>query len=99
MRLPLVALGVAALIGLAVPVRADPAGDDARFLAALNDAGITYTNADKAVAAGKAVCMKMDDGTAAPDVVKQLTEANPGFMVQKAEKFGSSDASVGRLLM
>ncbi|MDI3314482.1 MAG: hypothetical protein QJR12_09435 [Mycobacterium sp.] len=36
MRLPLVAAGVIAVIAFAVPVQADPAGDDARFLAALN---------------------------------------------------------------
>ncbi|MDI3314484.1 MAG: DUF732 domain-containing protein [Mycobacterium sp.] len=60
----------------------------------LKDAGITYSNATKVVAAGKAVCMEMDNGTSAPDVVKQLTEANPGFMVHNAERFVGIAASV-----
>jgi hypothetical protein len=94
MRLLLVAPGVAAMIGLAAPAYADPAGDDASFLAALKDAGITYTNADKAVASGKAVCAEMDKGTTAPDVVKQLTEANPGFTVPNAERFVGIAASI-----
>lgn len=82
------------MIGLAVPAHADPAGDDASFLAALKNAGITYNNADKAVASGRTVCTEMDKGTTAPDVVKQLTEANPGFTVQNAERFVGIAASI-----
>jgi hypothetical protein len=89
-----VATGVAAMIGLAAPAYGDPAGDDASFLAALKDAGITYSNADKAVASGKTVCTEMDNGTTAPDVVKQLTDANPGFSVQNAERFVGIAASI-----
>ena len=94
MRLLLVVPGVAAMIGLAVPAHADPAGDVASFLAALKSAGITYSNAAKAFAAGKAVCTEMDNGTTAPDVVKQLTASNPGFTVEKAERFTGIAASV-----
>jgi len=56
MRLLALLASFAAGIGLAVPAHADPTGDDAAFIAALDQAAITYTNRDQAVADGKGVC-------------------------------------------
>jgi hypothetical protein len=46
MRLPIVLASFAAVIGLAAPAQADP---DADFLAALNNAGITYQSGPDAI--------------------------------------------------
>ena len=54
MRFLLTLSSFAAIIGMAVPAHADST-DDA-FLASLNAAGITYSDPDKAVGAGKWVC-------------------------------------------
>jgi hypothetical protein len=87
-------LSVVAVIGLAVPAYADPSGDDATFLHALSQAGITYTNSDRAIAAGRAVCDQLANGAKAPDLVKQLTDVNPGFSGNGAIKFAGIAASV-----
>lgn len=47
MRLLGVLASFAAVTGLAVPAHADPSGDDAAFLAALKQAGITYQDPDR----------------------------------------------------
>ncbi|HYB37294.1 MAG TPA: DUF732 domain-containing protein [Mycobacterium sp.] len=94
MRLRLVVPAVAAMIGLAVPAHADSADDDANFLAALKNAGISYSNADRAVAAGKTVCDQLGNGAKATDLVKQLTDVNPGFTANGAVKFAGIAASV-----
>lgn len=62
-------------------------GDDTDFLAELNRAGITYSDTDRAVGAGKAVCDQMDGGESAADVVENLTDVNPGFTRTAAAKF------------
>jgi hypothetical protein len=93
-RLLLVVPGVAAMIGLAVQAHADPADEDATFLAALKNAGIPYRNADKAVAVGRAFCEHMDHDQTAPDVVNQLTVANPGISLENATTFAGIAVSV-----
>lgn len=87
MRLALALLIVPAAVSLAVPAHADPSGNDADFLAALKQAGITFLNGDQAVAAGKGICDQLDHGQSAPDVVKNLTDANPGFPPNGAARF------------
>ncbi len=87
MRLAFALLIVPAAISLAGPAHADPSGDDADFLAALKQAGITYLDGDRAVAAGKGICDQLDHGQSAPDVVKSLTDANPGFPPNGAARF------------
>jgi hypothetical protein len=94
MRLLLLVSGIVAMIGLAVPVHADSGGDDANFIAALNSAGISYTSPDRAVAAGKAVCDQLDNGANTMDIVKQLTDVNPGFKANGAIKFAGIAATV-----
>lgn len=93
MRLLLPLLAAAGLIGLAAPAHAEPSGIDAEFLAALGKAGITFRNADKAVAAGKTACELMDSGQPELDVVKRVTEQNPGFTISGAAKFTAIAAS------
>ncbi|MGH3597490.1 MAG: DUF732 domain-containing protein [Mycobacterium sp.] len=97
MRLRLVLAGLAAIIGLAVPAQADPGstdpGMDASFLAALDKAGITYHNGADAVAAAKTACQLMDQGKPELDVIKQVTELNPGFTISGAAKFTAIAAS------
>ncbi|MBV9171605.1 MAG: DUF732 domain-containing protein [Chloroflexi bacterium] len=61
----------------AAPVHAD--GDDATFLAMLNQRGITYNSADQAVTAGKSVCQLLDSGKSDADVLKEVESRNPGI--------------------
>ncbi len=70
---------VVAVIGLTGPGRAYADGNDTKFLALLNQAGISYGNADQAVTAGKSVCQLMDGGMSDADVVKHVMERNPSF--------------------
>lgn len=93
MRLLTVLAALAALIGLAVPVHADPGGLDGEFLAALGKAGITFKNPDQAISAGKTACELMDSGQQELDVVKKVTEQNPGFNISGAAKFTAIAAS------
>jgi hypothetical protein len=98
MRRLLVLAGLAAIIGLAVPAQADPSstdpGLDANFLGALNKAGITYSNGPAAVAAARTACDLMDQGQAEIDVIKRVTELNPGFGYSGATKFTAIASSV-----
>jgi hypothetical protein len=81
--------GLALIIGLAAPAHADPAdpGVDASFLNALDRAGITYRNGANAVSAAKTACGLMDQGQPELDVIKHVTELNPGFTIAGAAKF------------
>ncbi|MBS4730213.1 DUF732 domain-containing protein [Mycobacterium sp. SM1] len=94
MRFVVVVSSAIAAIGVAAPAYADPDGDDASFLAALKQAGITYASPDRAISAGKAVCDQLSDGATAPDLVHQLTSVNPGFTGNGAIKFAGIAASV-----
>ncbi len=60
-------LWLSAMIWLAAPAHAHPdegggGGDDVGFLAALQNAGITYSNPDQAIGSAKAVCWCLDGG-------------------------------------
>jgi hypothetical protein len=87
MRLLVALAGVAAVIGFASTARADPSGSDATFIAALNNAGITYHNATDAVAIGRRTCDLVDQGHAEADVIKSMTQANPGLTDDIATRF------------
>lgn len=89
-------LGIPVMIGLAVAAHADPDSNDAdaTFLASLRQARITYQSPDQAVAAGKKVCELISSGKAAPDVVQQLRNANPGFTMDAATKFTGIAANI-----
>jgi hypothetical protein len=85
-RLPML-LSVAAMIAVAAPAHADADGNDQSFLVALNQAGLTYQDPDRAVAAGKQVCNLVDGGMTGVDIVKNLEQYNPGFAGDGAAKF------------
>jgi uncharacterized protein DUF732 len=91
MRTLAVLASFAAVIGFAAPAHADPSGNDsgpdANFLAALDNAGITYTNRSDAIAVGNRACPLMDQGHPASDVIKSVSESNPGFTMDSATKF------------
>ncbi|ORV07912.1 DUF732 domain-containing protein [Mycobacterium celatum] len=87
MRRLVTLISTAAVIALAAPALAEPSGDDAGFLEALKNAGITYQSSDSAVANAKAVCGLLDDGKGAPEIVAQLQQSNPGFSQRDAAKF------------
>jgi hypothetical protein len=87
MRLVLAVASVAALIGAAAPANADIDDTDHAFLVALQQAGLTYQDPDRAVAVGKKVCDLVDVGMPGADIVKDLQDYNPGFLGNGAAKF------------
>ncbi|MCA2240881.1 DUF732 domain-containing protein [Mycobacterium sp. WUMAC-067] len=96
MRMTAVLTSFVALIGVATPAHADPAGDsasDASFLAALNKAGITYESPATAVGVGKRACELMDEGHPQVDVIHNVSSSNPGFTVDGAAQFTMIAAS------
>jgi hypothetical protein len=86
MRLLVVLVSFAAAIGLATPAQADPS-TDANFLGALNNAGITYKSGPDAVGIGQRACQLMDQGHPEADVIKGVTDQNPGFTPDAATQF------------
>ncbi|OMC29941.1 DUF732 domain-containing protein [Mycobacterium colombiense] len=89
--LPFLASAVA-LAGMAVPAHAD--SDEDAFLAALNKAGITYQNPDRAIKAGQKVCDLARAGTHELDIIRDVHELNPAFTTAKAALFVQAAASV-----
>jgi hypothetical protein len=91
MKLLLALTSFAAMIGMAMPAHADSTDDS--FVASLKAAGITYTDQDAAVGAGKWVCDKVNGGTDMSDVVTTLTKKNTSLNPDKASKFAAIAAS------
>jgi len=91
MKLLLTLTSLAAIIGTAIPAHAD--GTDDAFIASLKAAGITYSDPDAAVGAGKWVCDKVNGGTDMSDVVKTLTTKNTSLNPAKASKFAAIAAN------
>ena len=81
----------AALVGMALPAHADSTDDS--FIAALKAAGITFSDPDKALGAGKWVCDTYKGGTQMADVVKTLQGKNPALSEDRANKFVAIAAS------
>ena len=71
---------VVALLGplgvAASTARADPSDVDARFLAALRAAGITYASPDVGIGAGHLVCSKLDGGEKPTDVANEVMNSS-----------------------
>ncbi|CAM3326329.1 DUF732 domain-containing protein [Mycobacterium colombiense] len=84
--------GAVAFAGLALPAHAD--SDDDAFLAALNKAGITYQNPDRAIKAGQKVCDLANSGTTELDIIRDVHDLNPAFTTAKAALFVQAAASV-----
>ncbi|MGO9925336.1 MAG: DUF732 domain-containing protein [Mycobacterium sp.] len=93
MRLALLLASAAVVIGTAVPAHADIDGKDQSFLNALGQAGLTYLNPDRAIAAAKDVCDLANGGMTGEEIVKNLQDRNPGFQGQGAAKFTAIAAS------
>lgn len=90
MRLLLALLGISAMIGLAAPAYAAPddsTGDDAGFLAALQQDGISYSSPASAIASAHAVCECLDDGESGLELVHDVKTHNPGFTMDAASEF------------
>lgn len=90
MKILLAILGVSALIGLAAPASADPdpaPADDAGFLAALQQDGITYANPASAIASAHAVCDCLNNGESGLELVHDVKSHNPGFTMDAASEF------------
>ncbi len=79
------------MIGFAAPAYADPVpdpdGDDAGFLAALHQSGISYANPDAAVEAGRALCHCLNNGESGLELVHDVKMHNPGFDMESASNF------------
>jgi hypothetical protein len=86
-RLLVVPACFAAVIAMAAPAQADPGGGDADFLAGLTSAGISYKSGPDAVGIGRRACDLMDQGHPQADVIKAMTDQNPGFTTDGAAKF------------
>ncbi|CAM4416946.1 hypothetical protein MB901379_02483 [Mycobacterium basiliense] len=89
MKAVLALLGACAMIGLAAPAYAHPDenGDDAGFLSALQQAGITYSDPGQAIGSAKAVCWCLDGGESGLELVHDVKTHNPGFNMEAASQF------------
>lgn len=86
-------LGACGLIGFAVPAQAEPEGDDAAFLADLNNSGITYSSPAQVITSAKAVCGLMGRGETGLQVVSDIKDQNPGMTMDAAAKFAALASS------
>ncbi|MHA7653129.1 DUF732 domain-containing protein [Mycobacterium sp. ML4] len=84
-------IGVCTMIGLAAPAYADPQEgggvDEAGFLAALRQAGISYGNPSQAVGSANAVCTCLDHGESGLELVQDVKTHNPGLDMDAAAQF------------
>jgi hypothetical protein len=90
MRTLLAALSVCTAIGLAAPAYADPgdiSGDDAGFLASLQQVGIHYPSPAQAITAGKSVCGCLNNGESGLELVHEVKVRNAGFTMEEASDF------------
>ena len=93
-RMLLVLASLAAVVGVATPAQADPAGNpDANFLAALDQAGVPYKNSAVAIRVGKKACELMDQGHSVAAVIQSVSAEN-GFTMSDATHFTTSAVSV-----
>jgi hypothetical protein len=91
----LAVLSVSTAIGFAAPAYADPGetgGDDAGFLSALKQVGISYPNPAQAVGAGRSVCGCLNNGESGLELVHDLKTRNPGFTMEDASDFAMISA-------
>ncbi|KLO26587.1 hypothetical protein ABW16_18920 [Mycolicibacter heraklionensis] len=90
MKRLLLLAGLSAMVGLAAPANAAPAGIDGQFLATLSGAGLSHRANDEAtVSAGHAVCQLMDAGLSPMDTVVAVQTTNPGFTIHTAAQFAA----------
>ena len=96
MRTLLIVLGVSTMIGFAAPAHADPppvpGGDDADFIAALHQAGFSFSSPDAAVGAGRAVCSCLNNGESGLELVHDVKMHNPAMDMEMASNFAMLSA-------
>ncbi len=96
MKRLLALLGVSAVVALAAPAYAAPPpvpdGDDGAFLAALHQAGFTFSSPDAAVGAGRAVCSCLNNGESGLELVHDVKTHNPGMDMEMASNFAMISA-------
>lgn len=76
-----------AMLSPAPPAHADPGGDDAAFLSALANAGITVPNPGQAIASAQAVCGLMRNGETGLQVLTDVKNQNPALTLDGAALF------------
>ncbi|WP_144207754.1 DUF732 domain-containing protein [Mycobacterium tilburgii] len=83
--------GATAMIALAAPAHAtpvpEPDGDDAGFVAALHQAGFSFSSDGSAVTAGRAVCSCLNNGENGLELVHDVKLHNPGMDMEMASNF------------
>src|ERR1700754_431204 len=79
--------GLVAAVGFASPAHGDPVGDDAAFLAALRNAGLTVPNPAQAIASAQAVCGLMRNGETGLQVLTDVKKQNPALTLDGAALF------------
>ncbi|MFV8315522.1 DUF732 domain-containing protein [Mycobacterium sp. 23] len=87
MRPGLAVAAVVTTIGLAAPAHADPSGDDAAFLSALANAGISVPDTSRAITSAQAVCGLMRNGETGLQVLTDVKNQNPGLTLDGAALF------------
>ena len=87
MKLLSAVVGAVAVIALAAPAHAEPGGDDAAFLAALQNAGISVPNPAQAVTSAQAVCGLMRNGETGLQVLTDVKNQNPALTLDGAALF------------
>ncbi|CDO88758.1 glycine cleavage system P protein [Mycobacterium triplex] len=96
MKRLLTVVGVAAAIAFAAPAHADPVpepnGDDAGFIAALRQAGFSFSSESAAVAAGRAVCSCLNNGEDNLELLHDVKSRNPGMDMEQASNFAMISA-------
>ena len=96
MRRLLVLVGIAAAVGVAAPIHADPASDprlDTNFLDALQRAGVIFNNGASAVNAAKAACAMMNQGSTGGRRRSQCDRTESGIDPTSAAKITAIAAS------
>lgn len=94
MKRLLLLMGMAAMVGLAAPAHAHAEGNDAGFLAALDQQGISHSAAaSQTIAAGRAVCELMDGGLTPMDTVNAVRSTNPAMSPEQSARFAVTAAS------
>ncbi|OBF89496.1 hypothetical protein A5791_16985 [Mycobacterium sp. 852002-51163_SCH5372311] len=89
MDMKLLLAGVFVTISLAAPAYGEPEGDDAAFLAALENAGFTYSSPGQVITSAKAVCGMMSKGETGLQVVHDIKNENPGMTMDGAARFAA----------
>lgn len=89
MKRLLTLVSVLTAIGLAAPAYGEPEGDDGAFLAALQNAGFTYTSPGLVITSAKAVCGFISKGETGLQVVHDVKDQNPGMTMDDAARFAA----------